>query len=179
MADILLHICCAPCSPHVIDLLAREYDTVHGYFYNPNIHPESEYLLRQDEIKRFSEEKGFPLIIGAYDAPAWDAAVRGLENEPEGGARCHVCFRLRLHAAARIANELGIPYFTTTLTVSPLKNADKVNAAGRAAAADAGSATFVENNFKKKDGFKISTRLATEYGFYRQNYCGCRYSRRG
>jgi predicted adenine nucleotide alpha hydrolase (AANH) superfamily ATPase len=177
MAGILLHICCAPCSPHVIELLSAEYGAVHGFFYNPNIHPEDEYKLREAEIRRFSDSKGIPLIVGEYDVTAWDHAVLGLENEPEGGARCDACFRMRLNAAARAARQLGIPCFITTLTVSPHKNAGKVNAAGRAAAQEHG-VTFVEKDFKKKDGFKISSRMATELGFYRQDYCGCRYSRR-
>ena len=174
---MLLHICCAPCSPHVIALLQRDYD-VHGFFYNPNIHPEQEYRLREQEMEKFARAQGLRLLIGDYDTEDWAAAVQGLESEPEGGARCDVCFQMRLERTARTARENGIPYFTTTLSVSPLKNADKVNAAGRAAARTVGDVSFVEANFKKKDGFKISARLAAAHGFYRQNYCGCRYSRR-
>ena len=128
---ILLHACCAPCSPHVINVLSADYD-VSTFFYNPNIHPEEEYRLREQEILRFSEEIGFPLLFGEYEPQAWHAVVRGFEREPEGGDRCDICFRMRLERTARTAMKMDIPFFTTTLTVSPLKNADKVNAAGRA-----------------------------------------------
>jgi len=174
---LLLHICCAPCSPHALNILREEYD-VRAFFYNPNIHPREEYELREKEIRDFSEKEGFPLDIGEYDDAAWRDAVRGLEAEPEGGARCDVCFAMRMRRTAFAARDCGARFFTTTLTVSPHKNTKKIFAAGHAAAEDIPGVDFVEFDFKKKDGFRISSQLSREHGFYRQNYCGCIHSRR-
>ena len=174
---LLLHVCCAPCSPHIINLLRESY-SVTAFFYNPNIHPLEEYTLRENEIRSFSEKESFPLIIGEYDDAAWFEAVRGFEEEPEGSNRCDICFRIRMERAARAAAENGAQYFATTLTVSPHKNAAKIFAAGRAAAAQFDGVEFLEMDFKKKDGYRISSELSREHGFYRQNYCGCSFSRR-
>jgi epoxyqueuosine reductase len=174
---ILLHVCCAPCSPHVIELLSEAY-LVHAFFYNPNIQPEEEYHLREAEMRAFAEGRGMPYDAGPYDLDHWNTLVRGLENEPEGGRRCEVCFQMRLDRTAAHARARGIPFFTTTLTVAPMKKTALVNAAGRAAAQAAG-AEFFAADFKKKDGFKKSCDLARAHGFYRQNYCGCLHSRRG
>ncbi|MFC1474788.1 epoxyqueuosine reductase QueH [bacterium] len=173
---LLLHACCAPCTPHVINLL-RENFRVTVFFYNPNIHPEEEYRKRESEIREFSEKEKFSLIVGEYDVSNWMEAMKGLESEPEGGERCRICFRMRLERAAREAEERGIEYITTTLSVSPHKNIKLINEEGNRAAGKCGI-KFREENFKKKDGFRISCDLAAEHGMYRQDYCGCVFSQK-
>lgn len=173
---LLLHICCAPDATVVVERLSAEYDLA-VYFYDPNIHPEEEYRLRCDEMQKLADRLGIPFFEGEYDADRWFGMVKGLEHEPEGGARCAVCFRMRLERAARFAAEKGYRIFTTVLTVSPHKDADLINRLGREAAASHG-VEFIEGNFKKKDGFKRSVELSREYGLYRQDYCGCLYSHR-
>jgi len=174
--SLLLHACCAPCSPHVLNLLEQDY-SVTVLFYNPNIQPEEEYRKREEEIRRFSAERGFELIVGDYNTARWLDETRGLEGEPEGGRRCRVCFRHRLDRAAFITSQLGQDIFTTTLTVSPHKNAGVINEEGESAAKRHG-VKFLKSDFKKKDGFKISCDLSDKYGFYRQDFCGCIFSRR-
>ena len=173
---VLLHLCCAGCSPHVVEVLRRDHD-VTGYFYNPNIHPEPEYRLRLEEAERLAEHLGFELISGAYDVERWFAATKGLEHEPEGGARCEVCFRLRLEDTGQRARQGGFDAFTTTLTVSPHKNARLINAIGAAAGEGCG-VDFLERDFKKGHGFVRTISLCREMGLYRQDYCGCLYSQR-
>lgn len=173
---LLLHVCCAPCVPHVAALLGEEY-AVTLYFFNPNIHPETERVRRLEELRRYAEGAELTLIEGPEGEEDWRRAVKGLEGEPEGGARCAVCFRLRLDETAREAALRKIPHFTTTLTVSPHKNAKVVNAAGRAAGQGTG-AEFLERDFKKRDGYRISCDESKKLGFYRQHYCGCEFSRR-
>jgi predicted adenine nucleotide alpha hydrolase (AANH) superfamily ATPase len=175
---ILLHICCAPCGTHVARELSERY-SVRGFFFNPNIQPEEEYRLRENEARALAEKDGFPLEAGGNSAEAWLEAVRGLEGEPEGGRRCEACYRHRLERTAAAARDNGIPFFTTTLTISPLKKASVINPIGLEAARLAGSGVqFIEADFKKKDGFKKSCALSKALGFYRQNYCGCLFSRR-
>jgi epoxyqueuosine reductase len=173
---LLLHGCCAPCTPHVAALLRAEFD-VTVFFFNPNIHPPEERRHRAEEMRRLCGEVALSFVEGADDAAAWREVVRGLEDEPEGGRRCEACFRFRLERAAREAAERGMPWFTTTLTVSPLKRAAVVNAVGCAAAVVTG-VQFFEADFKKKDGFKISCELGRQHGLYRQDYCGCEFSMR-
>ncbi len=173
---LLFHICCAPDATVVAERLAPDYD-ITGYFYNPNIHPESEYRMRVDEMEELSLKIGLKLIVGPYDADNWYKLVRGLEDEPEGGARCEICFRMRMESTAKVARERGFDLFTTVLTVSPHKNAELINAIGTEAAEKYG-VRFLPSNFKKKDGFKRSIELSKVYSLYRQNYCGCVYSMR-
>jgi len=173
---LLLHVCCAPDATVVVERMSAEY-ALAVYFYDPNIHPESEYILRRDEMARLSERLGVPFYEGEYDVDRWLEVVRGLEQEPEGGARCAVCFRMRLERTARFAAEQGCPVFTTVLTVSPHKDADLINRLGQEAATAHG-VEYLAGNFKKKDGFKRSLELSREYGLYRQNYCGCTFSMR-
>jgi len=154
----------------------RELYDVTVFFYNPNIQPESEYRKREAEIAGFARTAGFELVTGEYDEPGWMEAVRGLEGEPEGGGRCRVCFRYRLERAAREAARLGCDAFTTTLSVSPHKNARVINEEGLSAA-EKYKVGFHEADFKKKEGFKISCELSAELGFYRQDYCGCMFSK--
>lgn len=178
--SLLLHACCAPCSSYVLEYLS-EYFKITVFYYNPNIAPTEEYEHRVAEIERFVKE--FPaknpitLIKGKYDPERYYAAVRGLEREPEGGARCKVCFELRLAEAADLAKELGADYFTTTLTISPMKNAPLLNEIGEQESARTGI-KHLPSDFKKKGGFKRSTELSAEYNLYRQDFCGCVYSQK-
>jgi len=173
---ILLHACCAPCLTHPFRMLLERFD-VTAFFYNPNIHPESEYRLRREEVERLSREWGFEVIIGPYDAEAWFDAVRRRGDDPEGGERCALCYRFRLEKTAEAARKNGADLFTTTLSISPLKKATVINRIGHEAAAGSGVA-FYEADFKKKDGFKSSTRISREEKLYRQDYCGCVFSMR-
>ncbi|MBN2415738.1 epoxyqueuosine reductase QueH [bacterium] len=172
--SLLLQACCAPCTTHPYRLLSERY-RVTVYFYNPNIHPAAEYEKRLRELERFAGRRRFPLITGPYDAGRWFELTRGLEEEPEGGRRCPICYRMRLEETARLAAERGFDLFTTALSVSPHKNAAAINRIGREIAVESG-VPFLEADFKKKEGFKISCGISREEGFYRQHYCGCRYS---
>ncbi|MCI8453670.1 MAG: epoxyqueuosine reductase QueH [Lachnospiraceae bacterium] len=180
---LLLHSCCAPCSSYVLEYLSR-YFRITVFYYNPNIAPESEYVARAVEQERLIKtmSAGLPrpvsFICGEYRPEVYYEAVRGYEGEPEGGARCTECFRLRLMETARIAGERGFEYFTTTLSISPLKDADRLNRLGEEAGACYG-VPFLNSDFKKKNGYKRSIELSREHGLYRQNYCGCVFSRKG
>ena len=172
----LLHCCCAPCSTYPLQLLKKEFK-VTLFFFNPNIHPEAEYIDRKREIERLSEKWGFPLIIGDYDTNNWFKVVEGLEQEPEGGSRCEVCYRYRMEKTCLKAKELKMACWGTTLSVSPHKKADVINRIGRYLKVKY-CIDFMEADFKKKNGFKISCKISNDEGFYRQNYCGCIFSRR-
>lgn len=172
---LLLHICCAPCSSGVVPELKEGYQ-VTGFFYNPNIDDSYEYELRRDEMEKFAEVLGIPLIEGSYDVEKWREAIRGLEDEPERGRRCEICFRMRLLETARIADREGFDLFCTTLTLSPLKNAGMVNRAGNEVQENFNS-SYLPSDFKKKDGYKKSLERSKEHNLYRQNYCGCNFSK--
>lgn len=172
---ILLHICCGVCASSVVERLKKERVEVTGFFYNPNIHPEEEYKRRLEVAQQVARILNFPLIEGAYDNENWFKLTTGLEDEPEGGRRCEVCFRMRLEKTREKASELGIPYFTTTLTVSPHKNAMLINKIGK----ELGKGSFIERDFKKMDGAKLAMDFAKRHNLYRQNYCGCSGSRTG
>lgn len=161
---------------HPFRMLAEQYD-VTAFFYNPNIHPESEYRLRLREIEQLSRKWGFEVISGNYDLEAWFEAIRRHEDDPEGGERCALCYRFRLEKTAEIARRKGFDWFATTLSISPLKKAEILNRIGREVASQWGVA-YYEADFKKKDGFKISAHISREEGLYRQDYCGCTYSKR-
>ncbi|MBC8180796.1 epoxyqueuosine reductase QueH [candidate division KSB1 bacterium] len=176
MNKLLLHTCCAPCITVPLERLQSEFE-ITGFFYNPNIHPEQEYKKRLHEIKRWTQQTGIPLIVQNYETSRWFELVKGLEDEPEGGKRCDVCFRMRLEQTAALAKQKGFDCFTTTLSISPHKNATAINLVGNEVGKKFG-VQFFEANFKKKDGFKQSVELSKNYGFYRQDYCGCIYSRR-
>ena len=175
---ILLHACCGPCSTHCVREL-RESGVEPVLFYsNSNIDTEEEFAKRLAALRAFAAAEGVEVVADAYDPASWERAVAGLEAEPEGGARCDRCFRHNLGRAAAKAAELGFEAFSTTLTVSPHKSSPRVFAAGRAAAAERpGGPAFEARDFKKRDGFLDSVRLAKAYGLYRQDYCGCRFSR--
>ena len=173
---LLLHSCCGPCSSYVLEYLTRYFEVFLSY-YNPNIQPRAEYDLRlENQLKVLERIPGVTLVPCGYDGGAYDEAVRGLEDEPEGGARCTECFKLRLDFAAREAKRLGCDYFATTLTVSPHKDAQRINAIGEALAGKYG-VKWLPGDFKKRDGYKRSIELSREFGLYRQNYCGCLYSK--
>lgn len=176
---LLLHSCCAPCSSYVLEYLNRAFD-IAVFYYNPNIAPAEEFEHRVAEqirlVDALPHEGSIEVIRGAYDPQAFYDAVRGHEDDPEGGARCERCFRLRLSETARLAAERGDDYFTTTLTISPLKDAQLINAIGLELAGGAG-VHWLPCDFKKKNGYKRSCELSELYGLYRQDYCGCLYSK--
>lgn len=173
---LLLHICCAPCSPHVVDLLKKDYE-VTAYFYDPNIHPEEEYRFRLEEMRRFCGAIGLPFMEAEYDPDRWFQAMKGREHDPEKGARCSFCIRLRLERAVFFAKEKGFAVFATVLSVSPHKDAKVINDIGRELAKDHGVA-FHEADFKKQEGFKLSVEKGKALGLKRQDYCGCVYSKK-
>jgi len=172
---LLLHTCCGPCATAVLERLAETYDTT-CIFYNPNIHPESEYALRLDQARTLARRMSVQLIDVEYDAAEWFTETSGFEGEPEGGKRCEVCFRKRLKRVARIAKDMGCQVFGTTLTISPHKDAALIDRIGQEISRRTGIA-FMSRDWKKGDGFKRSLELSKEYGLHRQNYCGCEYSR--
>lgn len=171
---LLLHICCAPDATIGLERIASEFDTV-GYFYNPNIHPEEEYLRRLNALEALSRFTDLPFSEGPYETGIWHAAVRGLEGEREGGRRCEECIRLRIRRTAEAAKDGGFDAFAAVFSVSPHKDAELVNRLGQEAANEFG-VRYLSTDLKKKDGFKISVQLSRQYGIYRQNYCGCIYS---
>lgn len=175
---LLLHSCCAPCSSAVLEQLTKVFD-ITVYFYNPNIAPEAEFVRRVEEQQRFIDalphEGVIDLIRGEYDDETFYALAKGLEDVPEGGERCTRCFRLRLGKTAQLAKAQGFDYFTTTLSISPLKDSQRLNQIGSELAAQFG-VPYLFSDFKKKNGYRRSCELSAEYGLYRQDYCGCVYS---
>ncbi len=176
---LLLHACCAPCSSYVLEYLSR-YFSISILYYNPNISPESEYEKRKAELQRLLSQMPLKhpvtLLSCDYDGGAFAEIARGLEDVPEGGARCEKCFRLRLRRAAEEAKRRGFDYFTTTLSISPLKNAQLLNRIGEETGEEIG-VRHLPADFKKRDGYKRSLELSREYALYRQDYCGCVYSK--
>ena len=183
---LFLHSCCAPCSSYVLEYL-RSFFRITVFYYNPNITADEEYFKRVEEQKRLIAEfnknaKGvqdaYPIDIveGDYQKEVFFEGVKGLEKCKEGGERCFVCYELRLRETARKARELEADYFTTTLTISPLKNADKLNEIGERLAKE-NCVAWLPSDFKKKNGYKRSIELSKEYDLYRQDYCGCIYSK--
>lgn len=175
---LLLHSCCAPCSSAVLERLTDWFDLT-VFYYNPNIAPEEEFLRRAEEQRRLIAELPHAHEIqfrcGEYESEAFEALARGLEDMPEGGERCTRCFRLRLGKTAALAAREGFDYFTTTLSISPLKDAQRLNAIGGELAEQFGVA-YLFSDFKKKNGYKRSCELSVQYELYRQDYCGCRFS---
>lgn len=176
---LLLHSCCAPCSSYVIEYLSQ-YFSITVFYYNPNISPEREYQYRVSEQKRLISlmpvRNTVSFLEGEYEPMKFYDVCKGLEKEREGGKRCEQCFRLRLSKTAEKAKELSFDYFTTTLTISPLKNAPLINAIGKELSEKYGVA-YLYSDFKKKEGYKRSIVLSREYQLYRQNYCGCIFSK--
>ena len=184
-AHLLLHSCCAPCSSSVLEQLAGHF-RITVLYYNPNIYPREEYEFRKEEQKRFIRTYPFPNPVDfldcEYEPEQFYAAVKGLEEEPERGGRCTVCYRLRLHRTAREAAAGGYDYFATTLTLSPLKDPERLNRIGTEEEAAlkeevAGPAPgYLPSDFKKRNGYLRSLQITKECGMYRQDYCGCEYS---
>ena len=174
MEKLLLHSCCAPCSSGVLDDLRKKYD-ITVFFYNPNIYPLEEYEKRAKEQEKYLKQIGISYIICDYNPDKYIEAIKGLENEPEGGNRCEVCFRIRLNMTAEYAKKHNYDIFTTTLSVSPHKNYELINNIGREISEKYG-VPFLEANFKKNDGYLKSINNSKKYNIYRQNYCGCKYS---
>jgi len=176
---LLLHACCAPCSSAVLEYLSQ-YFAITLLYYNPNIAPLEEYQKREAELRRLVSQMKFThpveLLPCQYDGQAFVQAARGLEGEPEGGKRCEACFRLRLRYAAQEAARLHFDYYTTTLSISPMKNAPLLNQLGEEIGREFGVA-HLPSDFKKKDGYKRSVQLSKEYDLYRQDYCGCAFSK--
>lgn len=176
---LLLHSCCAPCSSYVLEYLSQ-YFTITVLYYNPNIFPEEEFEKRIHEqemlIRKMPAKHPISFLAGNYESEKFYEMAKGLENVPEGGERCFRCYELRLREAARRACEGEYDYFTTTLSISPLKNASKLNEIGERLAEEY-QVAYLPSDFKKKNGYKRSTELSREYGLYRQDYCGCIYSK--
>ncbi len=175
---LLLHSCCAPCSSYVLEYLS-DYFEITVFYYNPNIFPESEYTKRILEQQMLIEDMDFrhpvSFVAGNYDREAFYEIARGLEHLKEGGERCLKCYELRLRETACLAKKGEFEYFTTTLSISPLKNADRLNEIGTRLAKEYG-VEYLQSDFKKKNGYKRSIELSKEYGLYRQDYCGCEFS---
>ena len=176
---LLLHACCAPCSSYVLEYLSRFFD-ITLYFYNPNITPAEEYAYRAEELSRLVPEMGLDggvsLVVSDYNSDEFYNIASGLEDAPEGGARCARCYRLRLEASARYAAKCGFDYFTTTLSISPYKNSRWLNEIGAELSEEYG-VKYLYSDFKKKNGYKRSCELSEMHGLYRQDYCGCEFSR--
>lgn len=176
---LLLHSCCAPCSSYVLEYLS-EYFSITIFYYNPNISPKEEFTKRVDEQKRLIAEmplkSSIKFIEGKYEPQKFFTLAKGLENIPEGGERCFKCYALRLDETAKIAKNNGFDYFTTTLSISPHKNAQVLNQTG-AKLSEKYGVNYLFSDFKKRNGYKRSCELSETYGLYRQNYCGCIYSK--
>ena len=176
-ATLLLHACCAPCSTASLEYLVKYFD-ITLFFYNPNISSAEEFGKRLNELKRFTEEcpfaKDIKIISPEYNHLEFLNVVTGLENAKEGGARCEKCFKLRLKKTAEQAERSGFEYFATTLTISPLKNAEKINLCGEGAVV--GNVIYLPTDLKKRERYKRSIELSREYGLYRQSFCGCEFS---
>ena len=176
---LLLHSCCAPCSSGVIDQVFNDFD-VTIFFYNPNIYPESEFVKRAEEQVKFltaiKDDMKVDYIICDYLGQDYENAVKGFEQEKEGGSRCEICYRLRMRKTCEYAKTHGFDFFTTTLSVSPYKNAEKLNKIGFEIESEVGGVKYLSSNFKKHNGYLNSINNSKKYNLYRQNYCGCKYS---
>lgn len=173
---LLLHVCCATCGAYVSQLLSKEFE-VTLYYYNPNIFPKQELDKRLIEVKKISKTFGFPLIVDKYDHRRWLKAVKGHEKDPEKGQRCCICYQFRLDQVFKQAQKHKFNYVATTLSVSPHKLAKVINQQGKDLEKKIGI-KFLDRDFKKQDGFKKSMELSKKFNFYRQDYCGCEFSRR-
>ncbi len=174
---LLLHICCAPCGSYVLEYLS-DYFEITLYYYNPNISPKAEFEYRLSELGRFIAETDSRLsvVAGEYEPEKFLEIARGREAEPEGGERCFLCYRQRLLRSGEYAAAHGFDYFTTTLSISPFKNAEKLNEIGKEVSESVG-VEYLFSDFKKKNGYKRSIELSRQHGLYRQDYCGCAYSK--
>ena len=178
LSEVLLHACCAPCSSAIVEWMLANGVRPVIYYFNPNIYPSEEYEIRKNESKRHAESLGLRWIDGDYNHEEWRKGVCGLEGEPERGRRCEQCFKLRMIAAARKAQELNIPYYTTTLASSRWKNLDQINQAGLIAEQAVEGVKFWAQNWRKGGLYERRNQLLKEYRFYNQQYCGCEFSMR-
>ncbi|WBY64372.1 epoxyqueuosine reductase QueH [Thermocaproicibacter melissae] len=178
--SLLLHACCAPCSSYVLEYLSRFFN-ITLYYYNPNISPQQEYEKRVEEVQRLLAElptqNPVRFAAGNYDPQRFFELVKGHEADPERGKRCTICYRMRLEEAAKYAKENGFEWFTTTLSLSPYKDAERLNAIGAELEKKYG-VKYLHSDFKKRGGYKRSIELSRQYNLYRQNYCGCVFSKR-
>lgn len=177
---LFLHACCAPCSSYVLEYLSKYFE-ITVFYYNPNISSLEEYEKRKEEIKRFILECNFSddikFVEGIYDNQKYESVISGLENEKEGGSRCMKCYYLRLEETAKYASDNNFDYFSTTLSISPYKNAQALNEIGRELS-DKYGISYLYSDFKKKNGYKRSIELSSMFKLYRQDYCGCVYSQK-
>lgn len=177
---LLLHSCCAPCSSYVLEYLSEYFD-ITLFYYNPNISPKEEFDYRVEELKRLVEvmplKRKPEIIVGAYEPERFEALAKGYEDFPEGGARCKRCYALRLEETAKLAALGKYDFFTTTLSISPYKDAEALNAIGKNLS-EKYKINYLFSDFKKKNGYLRSIRLSEEYSLYRQNFCGCVFSKR-
>lgn len=178
LSEVLLHACCAPCSSAIVEWMLANGVRPVIYYFNPNIYPSEEYEIRKNESKRHAESLGLRWIDGDYNHEEWRKGVCGLEGEPERGRRCEQCFKLRMIATARKAQELNIPYFTTTLASSRWKSLDQINQAGLIAEQAVEGVKFWAQNWRKGGLYERRNQLLKEYRFYNQQYCGCEFSMR-
>jgi len=174
MQKLLLHVCCAPCSVAVIDELKKFYDLT-VYFYNPNIYPQEEYLKRKAEVVKICQEWKIPMVDADYEIQKWEKSVKGMENEPEGGSRCHACFAMRLQKAGECASKNGFEIFATTLTSGRNKKADVIHPLGTKIA-EKFSLKFLDVDWKKGGRQEKGRKMVKDRRIYRQKYCGCRFS---
>lgn len=178
--SLLIHSCCAPCSSYVLEYLSK-YFNITLFFYNPNISPKPEFEYRVSELERLVGEMpldgNISIIVPGYNDREFYDTVKGFEHIPEGGERCFRCYKLRLAEAFKYAKENDFEYFTTTLSISPYKNAEKLNQIGERLAEEYGCVKWLPSDFKKKNGYKRSIELSKEYNLYRQDYCGCVFSK--
>ena len=176
--SLLLHSCCAPCSSYVLEYLSNYFE-ITTFYYNPNIYPESEYTKRileqQTLIAKMRTQHPIAFMAGAYDKDRFYEMARGMEHLKEGGERCFRCYELRLRESGEVAKKCGFDYFATTLSISPLKNAARLNEIGMRLSKELG-VSYLPSDFKKKNGYKRSIELSKKYGLYRQDYCGCEFS---
>lgn len=177
---LLLHVCCGPCSSYVLEYLCNYFD-ITCFYYNPNITPKEEYDKRVIEVKRLIKEASFiknvDFINWKYDPESFELIAKGLENEKEGGKRCKKCYHLRLNETARYAKENGFDYFTTTLSISPYKDAESLNSIGKKLSTEY-DVPYLFSDFKKRNGYKRSIELSRDFNLYRQDFCGCIYSKK-
>ena len=173
---VLLHSCCAPCSGEVMEAMHASGIDYTIFFYNPNIHPEQEYRLRKDENVRFAEKHGVPFVDADYDTDNWFARAKGMEWEPEKGARCTMCFDMRFERAALYAHEHGFPVMTSSLGISRWKDMNQINASGKRATAPYEGLTYWDYNWRKGGGADRMVEISKREQFYQQEYCGCVYS---
>lgn len=176
--SLLLHACCAPCSSYVLEYLTKYFD-ITLFYYNPNISPEKEYRYRVSEVQRLISEMcpQVKFVEGRYDPERFFEMAKGLEHEPERGARCHKCYRMRMEESAQEALKLRCDYFTTTLSISPQKDSAVLNEIGKSVSEQYGI-PYLYSDFKKRGGYKRSIELSAQFSLYRQNYCGCIFSKR-